>query len=48
MMGHAVLRLAGLDAARGPATLRRLRVVTADGVGEDRLAWAQAVLQTRD
>jgi len=29
MMGHAVLRLAGLDAAEAQATLRRLRVVTA-------------------
>jgi protein-tyrosine phosphatase len=44
MMGHAVLRLAGLDAPQAKEVLRRLRVVTADGVGEHRLAWAQTLI----
>ncbi|OBK33597.1 hypothetical protein A5658_13245 [Mycobacterium sp. 1245111.1] len=47
MMGHAVLRLTGLDEVQAVATLRRLRQVTADGVGEHRLVWSDTLLDRR-
>lgn len=41
MFAYALLRTHGLDPDTATATLRRLRVVTADGVGDHRLAWAE-------
>jgi protein-tyrosine phosphatase len=41
MFGYALLRTHGLDPATAAATLRRLRTVTAEGVGEQRLEWAE-------
>ena len=41
MVGYALLRHLGLDADAARAQLRSLRTVTADGVGEARLAWGE-------
>ena len=40
MVSAAILRRLGLEADDVRAVLREMRVVTADGVGEARLAWA--------
>lgn len=41
MFAYALLRTAGLDPDEATITLRRLRTITADGVGDHRLAWAE-------
>jgi protein-tyrosine phosphatase len=41
MFGYALLRAHGLDPGKAAATLQQLRAVTADGVGEQRLEWAE-------
>jgi protein-tyrosine phosphatase len=41
MFAYALLRTAGLDLDEAAATLRRLRTVTAEGVGDQRLEWAE-------
>ncbi|WP_018724246.1 protein-tyrosine phosphatase family protein [Salinispora fenicalii] len=41
MFTYALLRACDLDADEAMLTLTRLRAVTADGVGEHRLAWAE-------
>jgi protein-tyrosine phosphatase len=41
MFAYALLRAHGLDPDGARATLRQLRTVTAEGVGEHRLAWAE-------
>lgn len=43
MFGYALLRCAGLAADTARATLRDLRPVTADGVGDARLAWGDRI-----
>lgn len=45
MFGYALLRQLGLDPAAARAKLTELRPVTGDGVGEDRLAWGDALFQ---
>jgi hypothetical protein len=45
MFGYALLRQFGLDPVTARATLAELRVVTAECVGDDRLAWADALAQ---
>ena len=44
MFTYALLRFLGLDAARARHTLARLRTLTAEGVGEDRLAWGDQII----
>jgi hypothetical protein len=41
MFGYALLRTCGLEPAAARETLGALRAVTADGVGDERLAWAE-------
>lgn len=41
MFGYALLRTCGLDEDAATETLARLRAVTAEGVGQQRLAWAE-------
>jgi protein-tyrosine phosphatase len=41
MFGYALLRTCGLEPAAARETLAALRAVTAEGVGEQRLAWAE-------
>lgn len=41
MVTHALLRLRGLSASEAATKLGQLRSVTAEGVGEHRLAWGQ-------
>jgi predicted protein tyrosine phosphatase len=43
MVGYALLRSLPLDRDAARAKLRELREVTADDVGEDRLAWGDAL-----
>lgn len=43
MVAYGLLRLAGLGPAAAREALARLRAVTADGVGEARLAWGDAL-----
>lgn len=43
MFGYALLRRLGLPADRARDVLARLRAVTAEGVGADRLAWGDAL-----
>jgi hypothetical protein len=43
MFGYALLRCTGLDPDAARATLRQLRPVTADGVGDERLAWGDRI-----
>jgi protein-tyrosine phosphatase len=41
MFGYALLRTCGLDVDAATEALARLRAVTAEGVGQQRLAWAE-------
>lgn len=41
MFGYALLRTCGLEPAAARETLAALRAATADGVGDQRLAWAE-------
>lgn len=41
MFGYALLRTCGLEPAVARETLAALRAVTAEGVGDQRLAWAE-------
>jgi protein-tyrosine phosphatase len=41
MIGYALLRTCGLEPPSAAATLAALRLVTAEGVGEERLGWAE-------
>jgi len=41
MFSYALLRACGLDPDAAMATLTRLRAVTAQGIGEQRIAWAE-------
>lgn len=41
MIGYALLRTCGLDPEAAAVTLAGLRAVTAEGVGAERLAWAE-------
>lgn len=43
MFGHALLRQLGLSAEEARGKLAELRSVTAEGVGDDRLAWGDAL-----
>jgi protein-tyrosine phosphatase len=43
MFGYALLRCAGLDPEAARVTLRALRVVTAEGVGAERLTWGDQI-----
>lgn len=43
MFAYALLRRSGLDAAAARERLRELRAVTADGVGDARMAWGDRV-----
>ena len=43
MFGYALLRQLGLDRAAARSKLTELRAVTGEGVGEDRLAWGDAL-----
>ena len=43
MFGYALLRQLGLAAGEARAKLAELRGVTAEGVGDDRLAWGDAL-----
>lgn len=45
MFGYAVLRQLALDPATARAKLVELRAVTGQGVGDDRLAWGDALVQ---
>jgi protein-tyrosine phosphatase len=44
MFGYALLRQVGLEPAAARAKLIELRAVTAEGVGEERLAWGDSLL----
>lgn len=44
MVAHALLRLAGLEPPAAREALGRLRAVTAEGVGEPRLAWGDGLV----
>ncbi len=46
MFGYALLRTCGLDEDTATETLARLRAVTAEGVGQQRLAWAEELAAT--
>ncbi|HMG13025.1 MAG TPA: tyrosine-protein phosphatase [Gemmatimonadaceae bacterium] len=46
MFGYALLRQLGLEPAAARAKLSELRAVTGEGVGEDRLAWGDALVQS--
>jgi hypothetical protein len=41
MFGYALLRTCGLEPEAGKEALATLRAVTAEGVGDQRLAWAE-------
>ena len=41
MFGYALLRTCGLEPGEAALTLEALRAVTAEGVGDQRLAWAE-------
>ena len=43
MITHALLRRLGLGPEAAREALRRMRPITADGVGEERLAWGDAL-----
>jgi protein-tyrosine phosphatase len=43
MFGYALLRQLGLEPTAARAKLLELRVVTGEGVGDDRLAWGDAL-----
>ena len=43
MFGYALLRAVGLDREASNAKLRELRAVTAEGVGDERLAWGDRI-----
>jgi len=45
MFGYALVRLAGLDRDAARAKLRELRAVTADDVGDERLAWGDRIAE---
>jgi protein-tyrosine phosphatase len=45
MVGYAILRQFGLDTAAARAMLAVLRTITADGVGDDRLAWGDRLAE---
>jgi protein-tyrosine phosphatase len=45
MFGYALLRQLGLDPVTARAKLAELRTVTGEGVGDERLAWADALAQ---
>ncbi|NNC15830.1 hypothetical protein HJC22_08825 [Corallococcus exiguus] len=45
MFGYALLRQLGLSADAARARLAELRQVTAEGVGPDRLAWGDAMVE---
>ncbi|RYZ14642.1 MAG: hypothetical protein EOO70_07495 [Myxococcaceae bacterium] len=45
MFGYALLRQLGLSAEAARARLAELRQVTAEGVGPDRLAWGDALVE---
>jgi len=45
MVGYAVLRRLGLEPPAARAKLLELRTVTGEGVGDDRLAWGDALVQ---
>ncbi len=45
MFGYALLRQIGLDPVTARAKLAELRAVTGEGVGDARLAWADALVQ---
>jgi protein tyrosine phosphatase (PTP) superfamily phosphohydrolase (DUF442 family) len=46
MFGYALLRQLGLDRSMARSKLMELREVTGEGVGEDRLAWGDALFQS--
>lgn len=46
MFGYALLRLAGTSPSEARQTLHRLRPLLAEGVGSERLAWGDALVQT--
>jgi protein-tyrosine phosphatase len=46
MFGYALLRQLGLDRSTARSKLMELREVTGEGVGEDRLAWGDALFQS--
>jgi hypothetical protein len=43
MFGYALLRVAGLAREAALEKLRELRVVTAEGVGTDRIEWGDRI-----
>jgi protein-tyrosine phosphatase len=43
MFGYALLRQVGLEPSAARAKLNELRAVTGEGVGEERLAWGDAL-----
>jgi protein-tyrosine phosphatase len=45
MFGYALLRQLGLSEAAARAKLADLRQLTAEGVGQDRLAWGNALVE---
>ena len=47
MITHGFLRHAGLDATEARAQLKRLRVVTSESVGEDRMTWGERFYRDR-
>lgn len=46
MFGYALLRQLGLEPAAARAKLAELRAVTGEGVGDERLAWGDALFQS--
>jgi protein-tyrosine phosphatase len=46
MFGYALLRQLGFEPAVARAMLTELRAVTGEGVGEERLAWGDALFQS--
>jgi protein-tyrosine phosphatase len=46
MFGYALLRQLGLEPAAARAKLTELRAVTGEGVGEERIAWGDALFQS--
>jgi len=45
MFGYALLRQVGLERGAARAKLTELRTVTGEGVGDERLAWGDALFQ---
>jgi protein-tyrosine phosphatase len=45
MVGYALLRQFGLDTAAARARLAELRTITAEGVGDERLAWGDRLAE---